>query len=263
MYEHIVDYSTVTENQLSFTRFYNSQSDANSRAVSLSHNWRSTFDRYVRFTESNSVVSAVAERADGQELIFTFNGTNWMSGTDVDVRLVQSGSSWILTDTDDSIETYNSGGLLTSIEARNGCMQMMSYNGSNQLVSVNDSFGRVLQFTYQSNLLQTMTAPNGLVLTYGYSSSGVTPGVLDRLASVTYSTTPKTSQSYVYENSSLPFALTGIIDENGNRYATWTYDSSGRATSSQHAGGADLYNHYLQCRRQPQSSQCAGDDGSV
>ena len=34
--------------------------------------------------------------------------------------------------------------------------------------------------------------------------------------------------------------LTGIIDENGNHYATWTYDSQGRATSSQHAGGADL-----------------------
>src|SRR5262249_46570454 len=37
-------------------------------------------------------------------------------------------------------------------------------------------------------------------------------------------------------------ALTAIIDENGNRFASWTYDASGRATSSQHAGGADLVN---------------------
>ena len=35
--------------------------------------------------------------------------------------------------------------------------------------------------------------------------------------------------------------LTGLEDENGTRYATWTYDCSARGTSSQHAGGADHY----------------------
>src|SRR5207248_2579646 len=34
--------------------------------------------------------------------------------------------------------------------------------------------------------------------------------------------------------------LTGIVDENGNRYATWTYDSTGRGITSQFAGGVDL-----------------------
>lgn len=34
-------------------------------------------------------------------------------------------------------------------------------------------------------------------------------------------------------------ALTGIIDENGARFATWTYDCTGNATSSQHAGGVE------------------------
>ena len=35
--------------------------------------------------------------------------------------------------------------------------------------------------------------------------------------------------------------MTGLIDENGNRYITWTYDSTGRALTSQHAaGGAGL-----------------------
>jgi uncharacterized protein RhaS with RHS repeats len=32
----------------------------------------------------------------------------------------------------------------------------------------------------------------------------------------------------------------GIVDEDDNRYATFAYDSTGRAISSQHAGGADL-----------------------
>ena len=235
-YEEVTDFTTIGVNPLNFTRYYNSQGDTNSAAVALCHNWRSTYDRYLRITGA----SVTAERADGQELVFTNTGSSWASDSDVDLQLLQSGSSWTLIDSDDSIETYNSAGLLTSIEQRDGYTQTLQYGAGNALASVTDSFGRMLQFNYQSNLLHTVAAPNGLVLTYGYNSSGQTPGVLDRLVSVAYSTTPQTSRSYLYENSSLPFALTGIIDENDNRFGTWTYDSTGRAISSQHANGADL-----------------------
>lgn len=236
LFEQVSDYSSKGQNPFTFTRYYNSLGDTNTHAVSLGNNWRSTYDRYLRIT-SGTVIS---ERADGQELMFTNNNGSWASDTDVDIQLLQSGSSMTLIDHDDTVETYNSNGSLNSIVARDGYTQTLSYNDSNQLVSITDSFNRRLQLTYQNNLIYTVTAPNGLILTYGYSSSGVTPGTLDRLASVTYSTTPASSQSYLYENSSLPFSMTGIIDEDGNRFATWTYDSIGRANSSQHAGGADL-----------------------
>jgi YD repeat-containing protein len=36
-------------------------------------------------------------------------------------------------------------------------------------------------------------------------------------------------------------ALGGLADENGSRYATWTYDCQARVTGSQHALGADSY----------------------
>ena len=52
-----------------------------------------------------------------------------------------------------------------------------------------------------------------------------------------------TSQTYLYENANFPDALTGITDENGNRFATWTYDPNyiyPRAISNQRAAGADL-----------------------
>ena len=65
------------------------------------------------------------------------------------------------------------------------------------MATVRDSYSRSLQFTYENGLLQTLTTPDGLVLTYGYDSSGVKPGVNDRLASVAYSTTPQTSQAYL------------------------------------------------------------------
>ncbi|MGH7880640.1 MAG: RHS repeat protein, partial [Candidatus Binataceae bacterium] len=76
---------------------------------------------------------------------------------------------------------------------------------------------------------------DGLVLTYSYTTGNLTK--------VSYSTSPATSQSYLYEDTNFPNALTGIIDENGNRFATWTYvpgTALTLAASSQHAGGADL-----------------------
>jgi len=39
----------------------------------------------------------------------------------------------------------------------------------------------------------------------------------------------------LYENQDFPHHLTGITDENGDRYAVWSYDSDGRAISSEHA----------------------------
>jgi YD repeat-containing protein len=45
-------------------------------------------------------------------------------------------------------------------------------------------------------------------------------------------------RAYHYEDATFANALTGITDENGNRFATWAYDSQGRTVSSTHAGGA-------------------------
>ena len=59
----------------------------------------------------------------------------------------------------------------------------------------------------------------------------------NNLTSVTYP--DNKVRTYHYEDSRFPNNLTGITDENGNRYATWSYDAQGRAITSEHAGGAD------------------------
>ncbi|MEJ1939261.1 hypothetical protein WDZ92_54375, partial [Nostoc sp. NIES-2111] len=51
---------------------------------------------------------------------------------------------------------------------------------------------------------------------------------------------PRQSYSYLNDPDN-PFLLTSITDERGVRYAEWTYDKKGRATSSQHAGDADKW----------------------
>jgi YD repeat-containing protein len=104
------------------------------------------------------------------------------------------------------------------------------------LTSVVDSYGRTLTFTYANGVMQTMTDPDGRVYTYSYTT-GLAVNNPNQLSQVTYP--DDTTVQYLYEDARFPYALTGIIDENGNRFASWTYDSARRAISSQHAGGAD------------------------
>jgi RHS repeat-associated protein len=237
LFEHVADYRTWGANQLGFDRYYNSLAGADTVASTMGGNWRSGYDRYLRVASSSSVV---AERADGRQLAFTLTGSAWAPDNDVGARLTNSGQTWTLTDVDDSVETYTTANatqaLLRTIRARNGYTQTLQYNASNQLTGVTDSYNRSLAFTYEGGLLRTVTTPDALILTYSYTAAGGH----NRLITVNYSTSPGITTTYLYENASLPTALTGILDENGDRYATWTYDSSGRATSSQHGSGADL-----------------------
>jgi RHS repeat-associated protein len=243
VFEAITDYETAGQNALAFRRYYNSlvSTASSASATSLGARWRSGYDRSLAITPATVTVT----RADGQQLTFTLSGGTWVADSDVDMTLSQSGSSWTLTDHDDTVETYLTTGsgdaaILQSIQTRNGYLQTLSYNAGNQLVQVTDSYNRSLTLGYNGTSLVTVTTPDGLVLTYGYDSSGVTPGVADRLTSVSYSTNPVTMQTYLYELPSYPFALTGVTDENRQRYATWTYDQVGRGLSSQQGAGADL-----------------------
>lgn len=237
LYEEVEDYSTAGTNPLAFTRYYNSQSYTRSLYPSMMGvNWRSLYDRYLRIISGSAVT---AERADGQVINFTSSGT-WTPASDSDYRLTNSGSTYTLKDSDDTTETYTvtgGKGRLDSIAWRNGYSQSLSYTSAGNLSSVTDSYGRGLNFTFTSGAISYITTPDSMTLSYGYTQPNSTD---NRLETVTYNTSPATTLTYLYETTELPWMLTGVTDENGNRFATWTYDGAGRATSSQHAGGAGL-----------------------
>jgi RHS repeat-associated protein len=233
---HSTDYKTAGQNPLEFTRYYNSMgSTGTTYAVSLGTNWRSTYDRYIQ-TSYAGYGNVFAERADGQLVLFWQNGSLWSpTQTNTDYSLSQSGTTWTLTDHNDTVEVYNDLGTgkaqLASITLRNGYQQALSYSGG-LLQSVTDSYGRSLNFNYSGGLLQSVTTPDTLALTYGYTATSGS----NVLSSVSYNTSPATSQTYAYTNASYPFALTSVTDENGNNAASWTYDGSGRAATSQQGG---------------------------
>ena len=239
VFETVTDYETAGQNKLAFIRYYNSLGVPDTFSSALGVNWRSNYDRYINILTPGFVA---VERPDGQVLTFQQKQGLWIPDSDVDLRLGVLGQTFTVSDQNDTMETYTVVGdtqaNLTSIQTRNGYTQTLKYNAQNQLESVTDSYGRQLLFTYKGNALQTVTTPDGLILTYAYDT--IVGGIDNRLNSVSYSTNPVTSQKYLYENAGVPFALTGIVDENGARYSTWTYDQFGRGISSQRGSGSDL-----------------------
>ena len=237
VFEQVTDYTTVGTNPLAFIRYYNSYSQRYSTYLTaLGPNWRSNYDRYLR---SVSASLATVERPDGRVINFTLVSSVWTPDSDVDFKLTNSGSTYTLTDPDDTVETYTvaSGkGTLNSIAYRNGYTQTLTYTSS-KLTSVSDSYSRTLTLSYTGNDLTGVSTPDSATLTYGYTSTAGS----DLLTSVTYNTSPTTSQTYVYGNSLYPFALTSITDENGNTNSQWTYDGAGRCTVAEQASGADEY----------------------
>jgi len=231
-FESAVDFQTQGQDSLAFIRYYNSQMPQSSF---LGYGWRSNFDRGFRSLSSSVVLFT---RPDGSTYSFTNSSGTWLpSDPDVNAQLTSLGSAgWVLTDQNDNVETYTAAGQLSSIKTRSGYEQDLAYDANGNLTSVTDSFGRTLTFTVTNGVIHTMTDPDGKVYTYNYGDLVTSTS---QLVNVIFPGSNAPTVQYVYENASYPYALTGIIDEKGNRYATWGYDSTLRATSSQHAGGAD------------------------
>src|SRR5713226_4595689 len=239
--EVVTDYQSAGPDKLEFKRHYNAQS---SRASPLGFGWKSNYDRLTlsRFSGPPSGSSYnLMWRPDGALLYFNKTATGWaMEVGDNDIVIASDGATvWTITDSNDTVETYGYvSGQLLSIRTRSGYQQTLAYDANGNLAAVTDSYNRTLSFTYADGVLQTMTDPDGRVYAYGYDSGSLPSS--NRLVGVTYpGAAPSPRIQYLYENATFPYALTGIIDENGNRAASWTYDSARRVIANQRGGGAD------------------------
>lgn len=176
--------------------------------------------------------------AGGQLVRFAFNAASgqWVHATPTR-RLSLQGAVWRYTDADsDRALQFDPAGRLQSTIERNGWTTTYGYapvNGTSRLASVTSQFGRSLSLSYNpwGQLISTSTAA-GVQASYEYDGSR-------RLVRVRYA--DNTSKTYLYENSAYIYALTGIIDENNQRLATYAYDGAGRAISTEHAGGVERY----------------------
>jgi len=205
-----------------------------------------------------------AFRPNGQMYVATSPGAptgaglqQWTTDSDVVLQVYEEinaslqGAGWLVRSPEDQEESYDASGNLLSVQDKQGTILTAGYSSGSAgyaldanwnvtmnllpaglLVAITDSFGRSLTFGYNvSSQLVQVTDPSGLNYRYTYDGSGNLSSVI--------SPDGKTRQ-YLYDESaytggaSLPNSLTGIVDENGTRYASYWYNSSGQATQEVH-----------------------------
>jgi len=131
------------------------------------------------------------------------------------------------------VRTFNAAGQLVTEQSTTGGMHTLAYDVAGRLVTVTDMAGHRLQYAYDDQgRVATVTTPVGVV-TYQYDTHGNLAKVSRQAGGVTV------SRSYVYDDSRFPAALTGIVDENGNRYTSWSYDDRGRVISNSGSNAAE------------------------
>ncbi len=234
------DLPKTSISDLSFERLY--FSDPAMGTGRMGKYWRDQYDHSVGIAQITPGGHFLLNR--GTERAYGFQWANNTLTADPDTigtlsRLTDGSgqlTGWSYATASNDTELFDASGRLLSITSKAGVVQTLSYAGS-QLISVTDSFGRTLSFTYNANnRIDTITDPAGGVFHYSYDAN-------NNLTSVTYP--DNLVRTYVYgelvntSNSNLPNALTGIVDESGVRYATYQYDTTGRPYSTEHAGGVD------------------------
>jgi YD repeat-containing protein len=182
-------------------------------------------------TSAGALAEIDATRDDGQLIRFPVINGVLTPPPGQSFQVQQTGSGFTLTDPNDTVETYNTNGVLQSVTTRAGVVQTMAYDSQGRLSTITDSFGNELTLGYNSASELVSVTPSGEpAVRYGYDSK-------PRLSTVTNA--DSSSRTYVYENSTFPNYLTGVIDETSTRFSTWGYNAQGQATSAQEAGGAD------------------------
>jgi YD repeat-containing protein len=191
-------------------------------------------------------------RGNGKTVSFTFNPKTNLYSADADTndKLEIIASGYRFTDAvNRSLETFSVSGQLIMVADASGDTLTYTYSSAagvtapatGYLMQVIDQTGRSISFEYllpvggvaaTDGMISKITNTAGQSILAAYDTA-------QNLQSLTW--TDGKTQTYLYENPGLPWALTGIVDEQNNRYATFTYDASGHVLSTEHAGGVDKY----------------------
>jgi len=197
--------------------------------------WRHNYQSKLINTESQLIIDSLqgynSFKLDGENYI----STALSQETIKPVQLENGSSGWHYFLSPRYSEYYNSQGQLVRIEQSASIYQTLTYNAEGQLITVTHSLGGSLQLAYnEEGQLSQLITPNNKTIDYSYDSRGNPIQV-----NTTFTNGETRSRTYHYENSHLPYALTGITDKKGIRFASWTYNYQGKVIESVHAGGTD------------------------
>jgi YD repeat-containing protein len=221
------------------------------------YGWNGALKKYECFAYmGKGTAYSFGVRRGGRRVIYFGGASGYAASADINDRLtpVLDGAgnriAWQVSNSaNDTMETFSLTGYLQSVTDRNGRSTTYTYSdaatpievapNAGLLLKVQDPFGQSLQFTYDSQgRMASMLDPAGNATTYEYDTKG-------NIIKVTYP--DGKFKSYIYNelantaNIARTNALTGIVDENGNRYATYAYTADPKAASTEHAGAVEKY----------------------
>lgn len=212
---------------LNFSRYYHSANLESAQRLGMG--WTHDFAARL-ILSSNGLTPLGLLRPSGHHEILTQTSGRYIARSGGGIEVVKIGTEWMTLIGDGSKEAYDATGKLTRLIDRSGLATNLLYtNGA--LSSVVGPFGHSLQFSYEAGRISQFADPAGQITYFDYDSDA-------NLSQVTYP--GGTIRVYVYEDANFPNHLTGIIDESGTRFSTYSYDSLGRVQTSQHAGSAGL-----------------------
>lgn len=224
---------------LKIKRYYNSDSD---ESGALGVAWRHSYSRHIELRSSVDLSRASIVRVadDGKANYWRLRDGVVLPPPDTDGVLEQILAGGVLdgfryTEGGQPTETYDLDGRLTQLDFEDGETLYLFYTDG-RLTNVDSTSGRGLIYGHDgTGRITSITNSAGQVVNYFYDAN-------NNLIRVQYPSGAE--KHYLYEDTRFPNALTGIIDELGNRIRTWGYDDNRRATLSTYGDAASTINRH-------------------
>ncbi len=255
------------EGAVSFTRLYNSQNTDETGV--FGKGWAFHYESAIRDSTLFDSIKTVTLPGGNQESYTQNEDGSYTANSSRNTLVKQLDGTYILTTNEQVKYGFNSDGLLTWTESKEGNRLSIQLNLAGNPESITDYAGREYRFTYQDGLLAAITDPEGRTVNYAYENGRLTavtdPGGVatyygydadgylieirdgnhDLTESVTYRTAdgiPQVDQvtdvygnvkTYTYDDVS---GKTILTDSNGNTTTQW-YDITYNITYTTDAQG--------------------------
>lgn len=201
-----------------FQRYYNS----------LSGVWSNTYSSKLNITQTQILLTL----ADGRQTLFHRVADTASPEVTELGKIVRVADGWQYTNQTGDKHTFDESGRLIGLWPNFGVEQKIDYTGLSEfnITSSTGDFLRV-QFSKLPPYQPLKVNSGSIEVLYEYSSMQVILSVKKKHGE------HESMRAYHYEDARNKKLLTGITDERGIRFASWSYDDNDRAILSEHIGG--------------------------
>ncbi|WNL44031.1 RHS repeat-associated core domain-containing protein [Dyella sp. BiH032] len=264
----VADIPAAGHSPLHWTRIYNSGVGRYSNGWTVKPQtrfmgsyWRGSYDysleasQYYDTVQQGYKPAIHVHRPDGAVRFYRFVDNRYEGDPDDTARLEAvpegEGGGWRYYATDDTVETYDTDGLLRTIIDRQGQVQRLTYSDAQtpddiahghpgRLIEVADAQGRTLRLTYdEAGRVATVARPGGESVAYRYDEA-TGQGLDADMVEAIYADGSNARYSYGekdFASQSRPHLLTGRFDALGTRIGSYHYGAEGRPLKSEGPDG--------------------------